>query len=690
MMGALKNMIAIVFISLFFYGLLFSQQIHGDLKQWHKVMIDFEGPQISESGLPNPFTEYRLDVFFTGPNSQTYAVPGYFAADGDAAETRANSGTIWRVNFCPDQPGTWTYTASFVTGGMIAAELTGGESAGFFNGTSGTFDVSVGENLSEKDFRSQGKLIYMDEHYLQFMGSEKYFIKAGANSPEVFLEYNDFDNTPSNRSYTPHQDDWNDGDPIWQGEKGKEIIGAINYLSDTGINALYFLMMNAYGDGKKAWPWIHQDSLFVYDCSKLDQWDIVFSHMTRMGVMPHFVLTETENESFFEIVEEGEAGGFADSRKIFYREMVARFGHHPAVTWNVGEENGWADGSSFKIANTDEQRKWFSERLRDLTCYPDHISIHNGPSTDDRIFTDLLEWEPFTGPAFQWNYGTQIHGKILEWRNKSHISGQKWVVCMDEAWLNPATGSMSTWRKEVVWGTFMGGGAGVELYIGAGLDLQIQDYRVYEDYFVASVIAAEFLMDYIPFQKMHPDDDFADNAWALVQPDSTYLLYLKNGGSTEVDLPEGYFDVRWFDPRNGGELLTGSVRQIVGGNAASIGEAPNEPDLDWACLIIRTDSLDTKINGWNSVPKGFNLRPNYPNPFNPKTIIGYSMHQSDYVTLKVYDTLGQEIETLVNEFKQADTYQVSFDADDLASGIYFYSLYIGNNFSDTRKMLLMR
>ena len=54
--------------------------------------------------------------------------------------------------------------------------------------------------------------------------------------------------------------------------------------------------MNSYGDGKQAWPWIDRDATLSYDCSKLDQWDVVFSHMTKMGVMPRFVLSETENE----------------------------------------------------------------------------------------------------------------------------------------------------------------------------------------------------------------------------------------------------------------------------------------------------------------------------------------------------------------------------------------------------------
>ena len=59
-------------------------QVSGELKQWHAVTVTFDGPQSSETATPNPFTDYRMDVTFTGPSGQTYKVPGYYAADGNA------------------------------------------------------------------------------------------------------------------------------------------------------------------------------------------------------------------------------------------------------------------------------------------------------------------------------------------------------------------------------------------------------------------------------------------------------------------------------------------------------------------------------------------------------------------------------------------------------------------------------
>jgi photosystem II stability/assembly factor-like uncharacterized protein len=85
----------------------------------------------------------------------------------------------------------------------------------------------------------------------------------------------------------------------------------------------------------------------------------------------------------------------------------------------------------------------------------------------------------------------------------------------------------------------------------------------------------------------------------------------------------------------------------------------------------------------------FRLEQNYPNPFNPSTRIEYKILHPGFVSLKVYDMLGNEITTLVNEEKNAGKYEISFDASGLTSGIYFYKL-ITNNFSETKKLVLMK
>ncbi|MBK7381392.1 MAG: T9SS type A sorting domain-containing protein [Ignavibacteriales bacterium] len=90
-----------------------------------------------------------------------------------------------------------------------------------------------------------------------------------------------------------------------------------------------------------------------------------------------------------------------------------------------------------------------------------------------------------------------------------------------------------------------------------------------------------------------------------------------------------------------------------------------------------------------SSPVEYSLLQNYPNPFNPNTSINYSIPEKAFVTLKIYDVLGNEVVELINEQKEPGNYQIDFNASGLSSGIYYYTLTAGN-FTSTKKMILMK
>ncbi len=92
----------------------------------------------------------------------------------------------------------------------------------------------------------------------------------------------------------------------------------------------------------------------------------------------------------------------------------------------------------------------------------------------------------------------------------------------------------------------------------------------------------------------------------------------------------------------------------------------------------------------STIPNQFSLKQNYPNPFNPSTLISYSLPKSGFVFLIIYDILGTEIQTLENKFQNAGTYSVIFDARELSSGIYFYTLKVKGYFIKTKKMMILR
>ncbi|MEJ2196544.1 MAG: T9SS type A sorting domain-containing protein, partial [Ignavibacteriaceae bacterium] len=107
----------------------------------------------------------------------------------------------------------------------------------------------------------------------------------------------------------------------------------------------------------------------------------------------------------------------------------------------------------------------------------------------------------------------------------------------------------------------------------------------------------------------------------------------------------------------------------------------------WTAIV---DSVtEVEENPDKATPSKFELSQNYPNPFNPGTKIKYSIPTEGYVSLKVYDVLGDEIASLVNEEKPAGDYDVEFNAIELPSGIYFYQLRV-KGFIATRKMLLLK
>ncbi|MBK7629200.1 MAG: T9SS type A sorting domain-containing protein [Ignavibacteriales bacterium] len=106
-------------------------------------------------------------------------------------------------------------------------------------------------------------------------------------------------------------------------------------------------------------------------------------------------------------------------------------------------------------------------------------------------------------------------------------------------------------------------------------------------------------------------------------------------------------------------------------------------------MFKTTTSTVTDVEEIKFEPVSFSLSQNYPNPFNPSTKISWQSPIGSWQTLKVYDVLGNEVVTLVNEYKPAGSYEVEFSAVELSTGIYFYQLKAGS-FAHTRKMILLK
>jgi len=605
-------------------------EITGELKQWHKVTVTIDGPSAHETNnAPNPFRDYRMTVNFTHESgSPRYSVPGYFAADGNAGQTSATSGNKWRAHLSPDKPGKWNYSISLLAGKNVAADEVVARQASPMLQATGSFNVAPTDKTG-RDFRGKGRLHYVGKRYLQFTGSGEYFLKAGADSPENLLAYADFEGTYSAKaaglsraneatttplkSWQPHVRDWRAGDPTWKGGKGKGLIGALNYLAGKGCNAFSFLTYNAGGDGDDVWPFVSRNDKLHYDCSKLDQWQIVFDHAQQLGLYLHFKLQETEmddnrNGNNTNVPTSLDNGDLGIERKLYLRELIARFGYELALNWNLGEEN----------TQTAEQQRAMAQFIRDTDPYRHHSVVHTFPDWQDRVYTNLLGAQSvLTGISLQNTWNT-MHQRVLKWVTESEQTGRPWVVANDEQGphhtgvppdpgytghdgvARPEGGSSYTMhdiRKHTLWGTLMAGGAGVEYYFGYKLpqtDLACEDWRSRDRSWEYCRIALDFFRESkIPFWEMQCADALVGNSkndnsrYCLAKPGEEYVVYLPNGGSTELDLGTNSitFRAQWFNPRGGGPLQSGSVREVKGPGRVSLGQPPTDADEDWVVLV---------------------------------------------------------------------------------------------------------
>ncbi len=112
-------------------------------------------------------------------------------------------------------------------------------------------------------------------------------------------------------------------------------------------------------------------------------------------------------------------------------------------------------------------------------------------------------------------------------------------------------------------------------------------------------------------------------------------------------------------------------------------------DIGIGVSKIGTISSITSIEEKNTTPVGYILHQNYPNPFNPETKISFSLAKSSFVTLEIYNSLGQKVRTLINNQMNSSSHKITFNASDLSSGIYYYKMQAGQ-FQSARKMLLLQ
>ncbi|MCP5115712.1 MAG: DUF5060 domain-containing protein [bacterium] len=576
--------------------------IEGEARVWHTITISFAGPEASQTDdAPNPFLDYRLQVLFQGPSGQSYNVPGFFDGDGQGGP----SGNVWRVRFTPDEAGRWRYAASLRKGDGIGISI-GDDAAGdsvSLDAASGTLDIKS-RDPAAPGFLKWGRLEYAGGHYLKFRDGG-HWLRGGTDSPENFLAYAGFDNTPPNHRYADHLEDWRPGDPDWGDGRGKAIIGALNYLASRQVNSIYFLAMNVGGDGGDVWPWAGQpdpngnpsnDNLH-FDVGKLRQWETVFSHAQRQGIFLHFVLNEAEEQNKREL-DDGELG---TERKLYYRELIARFSHHLALEWNLCEE--------YNIGGFDlghDRVREFARYIQAVDPYHHPITVHSARHPVEELrFT-------FGDPAFsitsiQLNQ-RRIDTLVEDLRKATAEAGRPLPVSMDEFTVDVGTNKshipvddVDGQRKQKLWPTYLSGGM-IE-FILEGM-LEVDSFRAGpKDLLWQQVWHARRFVEQLPFSEMEPADELISGggtipvglgggkafdlaAQVFAKPGEVYAIYLPTAspaGLLDLSSTQGTFEMRWYNPRSG--EFEGQTREVTAGGPLVLGNPPSDAGEDWVALV---------------------------------------------------------------------------------------------------------
>lgn len=578
--------------------------IEGELKQWDKITLKLEGPTVSENS--NTFLDNRMDVVFTHVLSgDSFTVPGFFDADGNAADSHATSGKIWKAYLRPHKIGEWTYEVKFYQSTGVAIANTPSGLSGTYSG-SGSIGNVVNNDKVLPDLKARGRLQHVNKHHLQFQGDGSYFLKFGPDSPENLLSYYEFDNTSGNNTngkadgivheFTAHASDYQSGDPTWDGGKGKNIIGALNYLSSEKCKTISLSLFG--GDDERIFPWVNDypfsdEDVKVFDVSKLAQWEIVFDHAESKGLFLHFKLAEAENRTDLD----------EDDFFLYYREMIARFGHHLALNWNIAEEYNFKKETLTtslldRLTNSLEFFKktdpWNMPRV-----------VHNYPNYDIGLFGVFLGQDLLTGVSQQIEQD-KVFTEIKEWVDKSSDAGFVWVVAADE--IGPANKGIyaNTSGTEInedmvelyLMASIMAGGSGAEYYAG-GKDQSLEDFRELDVLFNWSrhVIIDFFDGQSVPFWEMSNADNLISGTGnrCLAKEGEVYVLYLPEGGTADLNLEgiTGEFSINWFDIRNGGDLVSGGAN-LMGGTTKSIGSSPSASE-DWLVLIQNINNENNEI-----------------------------------------------------------------------------------------------
>ncbi len=561
----------------------------------------------------HPFLDYRMHGWFVSPSGRVLNTPGFYAADGLGGD----AGSVWKVRFTPDEVGQWAMVVSFEKGPRlnVAGLATPGTPLAP-HGEIQLFQVTMPDPAAT-GFHRHGPLEAVGARYLRHRDGT-WFLKTGTNSPENLLAYSGFDgafdsgNIPLGETflhdYPNHVADWRPGDPEWRSggdpHAGRGIVGALNYLHDVGVNSVYFLANNLGGDGQDVFPFVDPSGsefgkVTHYDVGRMEQWDTVFEHAQRLGILLEFVLAERELENISWL-----GGAQSVQRRLYLKMMVAMFGHHPGLRWILCEENAPEPTTQFTVNELEAIAQW----IRRWQSFEHPMAVHTDPDDQSiyrQILTNANDSSWLTSASLQinradYNPATEAAHELFE-QFRRHA-----IVDVDEqgpALIGLSRSNHAEMRRKVLWDVLLSGGnlswyCGYYSVLDGGGDIRLEDFRSRDTMWRQSRHARSLLERY-PFPLMLPADGLVTNetvhsnygeAEVFGLPGSVYLVYYPEATTTgRIDLRQEPSDARfvgrWFNPRDG--VFEGAAEARWGGGIRNVPAAPSPTWNDWVWVLER-------------------------------------------------------------------------------------------------------
>ena len=509
----------------------------GTFQKWSEIEIVLTGPVSNGlSNSPNPF-KIPVDVVFNGPEGELYKVPAFYDGNG----SRSLNGDVWKVRFAADNVGEWSFVSE--------------SSNSLLNSYQGTFSV-IAPTPGADQFVQWGRLQHnAGDYYLKFADGP-YWVSAGLDEPEDFLSIDVLGS--------------------WEAKKD-----AVDYLASKGVNAIILMLMNVSGDGDNVWPWVVRTESEHFNVAKLADWKDLFDHMQSRGIVLHLFFEDDDGWTGFD-------------RSLYYREMIARFGHYNGLYWNIAEE--------FEENYTPEEVQEFAEQVREQDPYDHPISAHT--------HIDQVEWIPLLGDqnfnvtAFQ-SLEKPQNTRAIGWREDAAAAG--WPVVVSYTETGKSTPADRALARHIEWSVYMAGGN----YILH--PFPITNFEPF-DLLWGDLGYARFFVESLPFWEMEPDNDLvtggSGDQYCFRKTGRIYAIYSSNGGSVSLNLSgqSGLFPVVWYNPRTG-QSVDGDT--VQGGGVVSLGDPPFTGDF--AVTVGSMDNapvaqdlrLSTSVSSDLSVVLGF-------------------------------------------------------------------------------------